>query len=371
MPEINPMEDIENEFVRRTLMLALNLKPEQEFYLKIAKERTHHQYSKLPADGYIGIDSYDSTDCFLVKFRFARDTYDFNSNCGYMSAANYKSAFQGLLNLEYEPVFKINTKNPFYIQIIDNISIFDLSNDEEEEYDFTVRLIKYEEIFLINFEVNSRIDLYDKDVLSIDFPIDNVTTVEEAYRRWIIYMIGAEYDKEFYVKIFKPKTTLQYGKLLREGYLGIKDYDMGVAFLVKFKFSLYGHKLVANTKYISDEVINTVMMGLLSNEYIMVDDVNIKNRIYIHILEEMSIYRIDYDEDMAQREAELEEILDAEVEYYNSLDNEIDEDMIIDETDNIDRELEITVQNLLDSEDIEEGNEEEPNNDGDNVDNTP
>ena len=123
---------------RKAVMESLGVEPEQEFYLKVYKEKTTQQYGKLPKEGYVGIRDFDMGVCFLVRFKFLKDTYEFSSDCKYMLADDYEKAFTGLLTGVYVAVGKISLKNRFYIQLIDHISIEQIESeylDEDETED--------------------------------------------------------------------------------------------------------------------------------------------------------------------------------------------------------------------------------------------
>lgn len=127
---------LSNANFRKAVMESLNLKINQEFYLKIHKEKTTHQYKKLPKIGYIGIRDFDMGACFLVRFKFLKDTYELSSDCGYMTELNYEKAFTGILTGEYDIVNQSelikDLSKRFYIQILDNISIYEIDYEADE-----------------------------------------------------------------------------------------------------------------------------------------------------------------------------------------------------------------------------------------------
>ena len=117
-------------------------------------------------------------------------------------------------------------------------------------------------------------------------------------------------DEEFYLKVYKPKTTLQYNKKLKEQYLGLKDYDMGVCFLIKFKFKNKNYELYSTCKYLSQEFYEDILLKMIAGQYIITKNINYKNRVSIYIIDNISIYKLDYDEDKAK----LDEILSYQID---------------------------------------------------------
>lgn len=314
---------INNSDFRKQLMESLNLKLKQEFYLKIAEKKTNHQYKKLPENGYLGIKNYDDDKCFLVKFKFIDSDYKFTSDCAYMSELNYQSAFNGIINSEYIPITKMNIKEKFYIQIIDNISIYEVIDEDDEDTVLKNNLNK--NILDIEFNFINNNNSYKSDTLRI---VNTGLSSEEKFRKNIMEALNLKEEENFYLKIYKEKSTLQYKKVPKEGYIGLKDYDMGVCFLIKFKFSYGNYKFTSDCKYLSSEKYEDILLGILSGEYNISKKIDFSKRVYIYIIDNISIYKLDYEEDKAIFEKELDKELEAELEFYNSLE---DEDAIPDE----------------------------------------
>lgn len=292
---------ISNILVMRNFIDKLGLRVEEEFYLKIANIRTYGQYKKLPKNGYLGMQNYDRKECFLVKFKFLAITYEFTSDCIYITKTDYQNILNAFINSEYIAE-KREPAEPFYIQSIDNINTYAEEDDEEDVFNTKV---------------------YSKDILTCKFVCaedENSLTPEDRFRKDLIQNIfKLKINEEFYLKIYKDYTTLQYNKKLKEQYLGLRDYEMNVSFLIKFKFILNHYQLYSDCKYLSDQFYTDILSKMMSGEYIIIKNINYKNRVSIFILDNISIYKLDYDEDRLKLESELNYQIDRELEYYNLL----------------------------------------------------
>ena len=288
-------ELLSNEIILKKFIDTLGIKAGEEFYLKIVNNRTDSQYPKLPNNAYLGMQDYERKECFLVRFKFLPYTYEFTSDCIYLMESDYKLILNMFLNSEFD-FEKKEPIEPFYIQIIDNLNTYIYEEEEDEDY----------------FQVK----VFHKDLLNLSFKCINDIEEEELspeakFRKMLIEdVFQLNLDEEFYLKVYKPKTTLQYNKKLKEQYLGLKDYDMGVCFLIKFKFKNKNYELYSTCKYLSQEFYEDILLKMIAGQYIITKNINYKNRVSIYIIDNISIYKLDYDEDKAK----LDEILSYQID---------------------------------------------------------
>lgn len=271
-------------YFRKTIMETLNLQPYQQFYLQIMTLKNSFYNDKIPELGYLGVRNYESSIYFLVRFYFLPDTYELTSNSGYLTVANYETAFSGMINGEFVPIFSIDKKKKFYIQSLDNW-YFPIYNFEEEE--ITENGVLNQKILNIEVNIEDDSSISEEDLLSN-------AVVNFRYRT--MKNLGLNLEEEFYLKVYKEKTTLQYQKLPKIEYLGIRDFDISIAFLLKFKFSSNSCNLVSDCKYLSLEKYETIFTKLLTGECVPVDKIDLKNRFSIQLVDEISIYNIEFEE---------------------------------------------------------------------------